>query len=113
MGGLKRLMLSGSSPDWKIRSTKRPIFSTFDERARSWLTKNSESSQKGDDSPTSKGRSKAADKWQNNRSIFVDVLQFFLLMTFLFWVGWRGDAMEYRWQWYRVPNFSLSELITK
>ena len=75
--------------------------------------KNSESSRKkGDDSPLSKGRSvKAADKWQSNRSIFVDLLQFFLLMTFLFWVGWRGvDAMEYRWQWYRVPNFFYKQI---
>ncbi len=75
--------------------------------------KNSESSRKkGDDSLLSKGRSvKAADKWQSNRSIFVDLLQFFLLMTFLFWVGWRGvDAMEYRWQWYRVPNFFFKQI---
>ena len=75
--------------------------------------KNSESSRKkGDDSLLSKGRSvKAADKWQSNRSIFVDLLQFFLLMMFLFWVGWRGvDAMEYRWQWYRVPNFFYKQI---
>ncbi len=75
--------------------------------------KNSESSRKkGDDSLLSKGRSvKTADKWQSNRSIFVDLLQFFLLMTFLFWVGWRGvDAMEYRWQWYRVPNFFFKQI---
>ena len=75
--------------------------------------KNRESSRKkGDDSLLSKGRSvKAADKWQSNRSIFVDLLQFFLLMTFLFWVGWRGvDAMEYRWQWYRVPNFFYKQI---
>ena len=75
--------------------------------------KNSESSRKkGDDSLLSKGRSvKAADKWQSNGSIFVDLLQFFLLMTFLFWVGWRGvDAMEYRWQWYRVPNFFYKQI---
>ena len=75
--------------------------------------KNSESSRKkGDDSLLSKGRSvNAADKWQSNRSIFVDLLQFFLLMTFLFWVGWRGvDAMEYRWQWYRVPNFFYKQI---
>jgi polar amino acid transport system permease protein len=75
--------------------------------------KNSESSRKkGDDSLLSRGRSvKAADKWQSNRSIFVDLLQFFLLMTFLFWVGWRGvDAMEYRWQWYRVPNFFYKQI---
>ena len=75
--------------------------------------KNSESSRKkGDDSLSSKGRSvKAADKWQRNKSIFVDLLQFFLLMTFLFWVGWRGvDAMEYRWQWYRVPNFFYKQI---
>lgn len=75
--------------------------------------KNSESSRKkGDDSLSSKGRSvKAADKWQSNKSIFVDLLQFFLLMTFLFWVGWRGvDAMEYRWQWYRVPNFFYKQI---
>ncbi len=75
--------------------------------------KNSESSRKkGDDSLLSKGRSvKAADKWQSNRSIVVDLLQFFLLMTFLFWVGWRGvDAMEYRWQWYRVPNFFYKQI---
>ena len=32
-------------------------------------------------------------------------------MTFLFWVGWRGvDAMEYRWQWYRVPNFFYKQI---
>ena len=76
--------------------------------------KNSESSRKkGDDSLLSKGRSlKAANKWQSNRSIFVDLLQFFLLMTFLFWVGWRGvDAMEYRWQWYRVPNFFYKQTV--
>ena len=75
--------------------------------------KNSESSRKkGDDSPLSKGRTvKVADKWQSNRSIFVDLVQFFLLMTFLFWVGWRGvDAMEYRWQWYRVPNFFYKQI---
>lgn len=75
--------------------------------------KNSESlRKKGDDSPLSKGRPvKVADKWQSNRSIFVDLLQFFLLMTFLFWVGWRGvDAMEYRWQWYRVPNFFYKQI---
>ena len=75
--------------------------------------KNSESSrQKGDDSLLNKGRFvKAADKWQGNKSIFVDLLQFFLLMTFLFWVGWRGvDAMEYRWQWYRVPNFFYKQI---
>jgi len=75
--------------------------------------KNSESSRKkGDDSLLSKGRFvKAADKWQGNKSIFVDLLQFFLLMTFLFWVGWRGvDAMEYRWQWYRVPNFFFKQI---
>ena len=30
---------------------------------------------------------------------------------FLFWVGWRGvDAMEYRWQWYRVPNFFYKQI---
>ena len=75
--------------------------------------KNSESSRKkGDDSLLSKDRSvKAADKWQSNRSIFVDLLQFFSLMTFLFWVGWRGvEAMEYRWQWYRVPNFFYKQI---
>ena len=75
--------------------------------------KNSESSRKkGDDSPLSKGRPvKVADKWQINRSIFVDLVQFFLLMTFLLWVGWRGvDAMEYRWQWYRVPNFFYKQI---
>ena len=75
--------------------------------------KNSESSRKkGDDSPLSKGRPvKVADKWQSNRSIFVDLVQFFLLMTFLLWVGWRGvDAMEYRWQWYRVPNFFYKQI---
>lgn len=75
--------------------------------------KNSESlREKGDDSPLSKGRPvKVADKWQSNRSIFVDLFQFFLLMTFLFWVGWRGvDAMEYRWQWYRVPNFFYKQI---
>ena len=65
-----------------------------------------------DDSPSSNGQSlKAADRWRSNRSIFVDLLQFFLLMTFLFWVGWRGvDAMEYRWQWYRVPNFFYKQI---
>ena len=40
------------------------------------------------------------------RFFFLDLLQFLLLMMFFVWVGWRGvDAMEYRWQWYRVPNF--------
>ena len=70
------------------------------------------SRRKCDDSPLSNGQSlKAADRWRSNRSIFVDLLQFFLLMTFLFWVGWRGvDAMEYRWQWYRVPNFFYKQI---
>ena len=70
------------------------------------------SRRKCDDSPLSNGQSlKAADRWRSNRSIFVDLLQFFLLMTFLFWIGWRGvDAMEYRWQWYRVPNFFYKQI---
>ena len=70
------------------------------------------SRRKCDDSPSSNGQFlKAADRWRSNRSIFVDLLQFFLLMTFLFWVGWRGvDAMEYRWQWYRVPNFFFKQI---
>ncbi len=43
---------------------------------------------------------------RSSLSILLDLLQFLLLMMFFVWVGWRGvDAMEYRWQWYRVPNF--------
>ncbi len=70
--------------------------------------KNGESLQvKGDGSPLAIGRSlKGHSMTRSNRSIFIDLVQFFLLMMFLVWVGWRGvEAMEYRWQWYRVPDF--------
>ncbi len=70
--------------------------------------KNGESLQvKGDGSPLAMGRSlKGHSMTRSNRSIFIDLVQFFLLMMFLVWVGWRGvEAMEYRWQWYRVPDF--------
>ena len=45
------------------------------------------------------------------RSPVADVAQFFLLITVLGWVIWRGvDKMEYRWQWYRVPAFFFREI---
>ena len=63
-------------------------------------------------SPNSKSLLSKSKSHQRSRlSIVIDLLQFFLLMIFLVWVGWRGvDAMEYRWQWYRVPNFFFKEI---
>jgi len=63
-------------------------------------------------SPNSRRFFPKSKSYQRSRlSILIDLLQFFLLMIFLFWVGWRGvDAMEYRWQWYRVPNFFFKEI---
>lgn len=75
--------------------------------------KNGESLQeKGDGSPFAMGRSlKGHSMSRSNRSIFIDLVQFFLLMMFLVWVGWRGvEAMEYRWQWYRVPDFFYKQI---
>jgi polar amino acid transport system permease protein len=68
--------------------------------------------EKGDGSPLAMGRSlKGRSMSRSNRSIFIDLLQFFLLMMFLVWVGWRGvEAMEYRWQWYRVPDFFYKQI---
>jgi polar amino acid transport system permease protein len=75
--------------------------------------KNGESLQvKGDGSPLAMGRSLIGHSvTRSNRSIFIDLVQFFLLMMFLVWVGWRGvEAMEYRWQWYRVPDFFYKQI---
>ena len=68
--------------------------------------------EKGDGSPLAMVRSlKGRSMSRSNRSIFIDLLQFFLLMMFLVWVGWRGvEAMEYRWQWYRVPDFFYKQI---
>ena len=75
--------------------------------------KNGESLQeKCDGSPLAMGRSlKGHSMSRSSRSIFIDLVQFFLLMMFLVWVGWRGvEAMEYRWQWYRVPDFFYKQI---
>lgn len=40
------------------------------------------------------------------RSTWFDVVQFFILTGFIVGFVWRGAAaMEYRWQWYRIPRF--------
>ena len=68
--------------------------------------------EKGNGSPLTMGWSlKSLSMTPNNRSILIDLLQFCLLMIFLVWVGWRGvEAMEYRWQWYRVPDFFYKQI---
>ena len=39
------------------------------------------------------------------RSTWFDVVQFLALSAALVWIGYRGaTAMDYRWQWYRVPR---------
>ena len=39
------------------------------------------------------------------RSTWFDIVQFALIGAFLVWLTWRGmDAMDYRWQWYRLPR---------
>ena len=45
------------------------------------------------------------------RSTWFDVLQFVALSGFLIWFAYRGAvAMDYRWQWYRVPRFFYREI---
>ncbi|MEM7528412.1 MAG: amino acid ABC transporter permease [Pseudomonadota bacterium] len=42
---------------------------------------------------------------------WVDVVQFLLLAGALFWLAWRGaNAIDYRWQWSRVPAFFYREI---
>ncbi len=45
------------------------------------------------------------------RAPSVEILQFLVLAGLLFWLAWRGAAaMDYRWQWYRVPQFFYREI---
>lgn len=47
-------------------------------------------------------------KW---RGTAFDLLQFLLLSGLLVWLVWRGmDAIDYRWQWYRVESFFYREI---
>ena len=53
-------------------------------------------------------RARRAPWW---RSHWFDVLQFLALAALAAWVVYRGAAaMEYRWQWYRVPRFFYREI---
>lgn len=48
--------------------------------------------------------SKVSVPWWRSR--WFDVFQFLILVALVIGVIWRGAAaMEYRWQWYRVPSF--------
>ena len=43
-------------------------------------------------------------KWWN--AAWFDVLQFMALSALVIWITWRGAAaMDYRWQWYRLPRY--------
>ncbi|MFK7944777.1 MAG: amino acid ABC transporter permease [Paracoccaceae bacterium] len=45
------------------------------------------------------------------RAPWVDVLQFLVLAAALAWFAWRGaNAIDYRWQWSRVPAFFYREI---
>ncbi len=40
-----------------------------------------------------------------------DIAQFLALAALLMWLTWRGvAALDYRWQWYRVPAFFYREI---
>jgi|TARA_B100000780_G_scaffold268577_1_gene226642 polar amino acid transport system permease protein len=44
-------------------------------------------------------------------SVVVELAKFATIVAILTWIGWRGfEAMEYRWQWYRVPAFFFREV---
>lgn len=56
----------------------------------------------------SKRLSSATPWW---RAPWFDIVQFIALLGLLGWLTWRGAAaMDYRWQWYRVPAFFFREI---
>ena len=56
----------------------------------------------------SSSRARGVPWW---RAPWFDVVQFVALLGLLGWLTWRGAvAMEYRWQWYRVPAFFFREI---
>ncbi len=43
-------------------------------------------------------------RWWKSRTF--DFLQFIALIAFVVWITWRSAAaMDYRWQWYRLPKY--------
>lgn len=45
------------------------------------------------------------------RAPWFDTLQFLVFSGFVVWLTWRGaDAIDYRWQWYRVSKFFYREI---
>lgn len=59
--------------------------------------------------PVSSGPRAGGAPWW--RAPWFDVVQFIALLGLLGWLTWRGAAaMEYRWQWYRVPAFFFREI---
>lgn len=56
--------------------------------------------------PAASSRSRRARATPWWRAPWFDALQFVALLALLVWIAGRGAAaMEYRWQWYRVPRF--------
>ncbi len=58
------------------------------------------------DPPLTKKRPKAATSFSQTARTSLQIFQAIIVFSILAWVSYRGAlAMDYNWQWYRVPRF--------